>query len=85
MRRLMSAFIVAAAVGCVEPPKPKSKAAPAIAEDSTKTPMRRVSTTPIPDKDIPIPADFANEVEKAIDKTNYKSALDALEAELKAD
>jgi hypothetical protein len=80
---LLAALIFATLPSC-EKGKEKPEPAPAAASVAVAAPAPPASAAaPAESENIPVAADFEEEAEKTITKANYKTELDALEAELK--
>ena len=85
---LLVAGLFALSVGCSKSDKKDSadnKPAKPNPEAKTPAPTKPAPTpeeAPIADEDLPVAADFEEEVEKEVSANNYKDALQALEAEL---
>jgi hypothetical protein len=67
-----------------KPEDPSSKSAPTAATATATTTAATTAAAPaeIADTDLSTPADFEEAAEKAISKTNYKTELTALEADI---
>lgn len=64
---------------CRDPAPATPASAPAYVEPTSSKPTVRL---PIDDRDLPVAPDFAGEVAKTVDETNYRAELDKLAAEI---
>jgi hypothetical protein len=81
---LLAALVFATLPSCEKGKEKPSDPAPAAASVAVAVPAPPASAAaPAESESVPVAADFEEEAEKTITKANYKTELDALEAELK--